>query len=307
VAMGFKYLFIPASTNDEIQELEYASDVLQLEKDTFRTFVEKYFASARQDVDRAVLMEQLKERTGVDIKEKQEKGEMSDEALDRLLTATSVEIFPVLLPTKESGFEAISVYCDDKGVAKGLEENVRMSGLVQAAGYPGQTFKGDCFVGRVYDDNEEEWRRMDFTMKDCNTDAPWVAATKKQRSNRSSSDMTNLASKIGANNPAHINPGMLADSAPKGETAEYSWKQNDEEVEVTFKKEGLQKGDKKLVKVSFSSKRLKVEVKGEVIIDSALEGATTPDENTWTLSDGVLQVTLSKANEGESWNSLLKS
>jgi len=307
-AMGFKYLFIPASTNDEIKELEYASDVLELEKDTFREFVEKYFSSAGQDVDRAVLMDQLKERTGVDIKEKQEKGEMSSAALDRLLTATSVEIFPVLLPTKDSGFEAISVYCDDKGVSKGLEENTRVSGLVQAAGYPGQTFKGDCFVGRVYDDNEEEWRRMDFTLKDCNTDAPWIVKTKKQRSNRSSSDMTNMASKLGANNPAHINPSTLADAALKGgETAEYSWKQNDEEVEVTFKKEGLQKGDKKNVKVAFSSKRLKVEIKGEVIIDSALDGATTPDENTWTLSDGVLQVTLSKAEEGETWTELLKS
>ncbi|CAK9018133.1 unnamed protein product [Durusdinium trenchii] len=91
---------------------------------------------------------------------------------------------------------------------------------------------------------------------------------------------------------------MLADSAPKGETADYSWKQSEDEVEVTFKKEGLQKGDKKYVKVAFGRKRLRVEVKDQVIIDSSLAGNTTADECTWTLSDGVLQVTLAKADEG---------
>ena len=51
----------------------------------------------------------------------------------------------------------------------------------EACGYPGQTFRGDCFVGRVFDDTqapsenvwllgkssevEDEWRRMDFTLK----------------------------------------------------------------------------------------------------------------------------------------------
>eukprot|EP00440_Ansanella_granifera_P065397 gb/GFBE01070928.1/.p1 GENE.gb/GFBE01070928.1/~~gb/GFBE01070928.1/.p1 ORF type:complete len:305 (+),score=84.59 gb/GFBE01070928.1/:1-915(+) len=304
--MGFKYVFVPANASDEMKELEYECDINDLQKDTFREFCEKYFSSASQDIDREVLMGQLKEKTGVDIKDKAEKGEMSAETLDRLLTATSVEIFPVQLPTKDTGFHGVSVYCDDKGVAKSLEENMRVSGLVQACGYPGQIFKGDCFIGRVFDDNEDEWRRMDFTFQDLSADAAWVQSTKKQRSNRSSSDMASLAGKMGVNNPAHINPSMLADATPKGETADYSWKQSEDEVEVTLKKEGLQKGDKKLVKVVFSRQRLKVEVKGEVVIDSALAGTTNADECTWTLSDGVVQLTLAKANE-ETWPELLKA
>jgi len=304
--MGFKYLFIPASPNDEIKEFEYECNIESLEDDTFREFVEKYFSGVSQNLDRDILMKQLQERTGIDIKEKTEKGEMAPEALERLMTATSVEIFPVLLPTKQSNFEGISVYLDDKGVAKGLEENVRVSGLVQACGYPGQTFRGDVFIGRVFDDNEEIWRRADFTMSDCNSEAPWVSTTKLQRAKKSSSDMSNMAAKMGVNNPAHINPNMLPDSKPEGDTAEYGWKQTDDEVEVTFKKEGLQKGDKKLVKVQFSRQRLKVEVMGELLIDSALALPTNTDENTWTLSDGVLQVTLSKAEE-ETWPALLKS
>lgn len=304
--MGFKYILIPASSNDAMQELEYEEDVLDLMNDTFRSFVEKYFTNLGQSVDRDVLLKQLQERTGVDLQEKAAKGEMAQEALEKLMGSTSVEIFPVMLPTVATKFEAVSVYVDDKGVAKELEENTRVSGLVQACGYPAQTFRGDCFVGRVFDDTEDEWRRIDFTLKDCSSEAAWVLTTKKQRENRSVGDLSSLAGKIGVNSPAHITPGMLQDVAPTGENDKYKWRQAEDEVEVTFKTEGLTSADKKLVKVVFARQHLKVEAKGDVLIDSDLYGPTHADESTWTLSDGVLQVTLSKAGE-ESWPSLLKA
>ncbi|CAJ1394501.1 unnamed protein product [Effrenium voratum] len=302
--MGFKYVFIPASASDDMQELEYESDITSLEEDTFRTFVEKFFSAAGQSVDRSMLLQQLKERTGVDIQEKADKGEMPEDMLEKLLSSNSVEIFPVQLPTKDTSFHGVSVYLDDKGVAKNLEDNFRVSGLVQACGYPGQTFKGDVFLGRIFDDTEDEWRRLDFTLKDCCTDASWVEVTKMQRANRKQGDLQNMANSIGMNNPARIEPSMMQDAAPEGETADYSWKQSEDEVEVTFKKDDLQKGDKRYVKVAFGRKRLKVEVKDQVIIDSPLAGNTTADECTWTLSDGVLQVTLAKA-DGETWPHLL--
>jgi len=304
--MPFKYVLVPASPNDPIQELEYPEDIDVLEKDTFRTYVEQYFSNLGGSVDREVLLEQLKERTGTDLKEQLASGKMDEGAMERLMCATSVEIFPVMVPTKDTGFEAISIYLDDKGVSKNLEENVRMSGIVQAAGYPGQTFKGDCFVGRVFDDTEDVWKRTSFSMKDCTSDAEWVQKCKKQRSNRSSGDMKDLANKIGMQkNAANINPGMLQDAAPKGETEKYLWTQAEDEVEVTFKKDGLMKGDKKAVKVVFLKSHLRVEAKGETLIDADLGGPTRPDESTWTLSDGVLQVMLAKAND-ETWDSLVK-
>merc|ERR1719414_927769 len=207
---------------------------------------------------------------------------------------------------KETGFHAISVYCDDKGVAKNLDENPRASGLVQAAGYPGQTFRGDVFVGRVFDDTQDEWRRTDFTLKDCSTDAAWVAACKAQRSNRRSGDLASFANQVGAKNPAQITPSMLQDSKPKGETDAFRWQQSEDEVEITFKKEGIQKGDKKLVKVVFARQRLKVTVKDEVLFDAALSEQTHPDESTWTLSDGVLQVNLAKVDT-DTWPELTKA
>lgn len=303
--MGFKYVLIPASATDEMQELDYAEDVLDLEKDTFRGFTEKYFQGLGGSVDRDILLKCLKEKTGMDLAEKQAKGEMDSMALDKLLSSTSCEIFPIMLPTKAVDFEGVSAYCDDKGVAKELPDNPRANGLARACGFPGQSFRGDIFISRIFDDNEDEWRRVDFTLKDCSSEAAWVNKTKGQRSNKSSGDIKRLADQVGATNPAHINPSTMDEGPPKGETAQYAWRQTEDEVEVTFKKDGLQKGDKKLVKVTFSRQKLKVEVKGEVLIDAQLCQATQPDEATWTLSDSVLQVTLSKA-EAESWPQLLK-
>lgn len=308
--MGFKYVYVPADSSEKMEELEYAEAIETLEGDSFRPFIEKYYAGQGQSVDRSVLLKQLQDRTGVNLAEKSEKGEMSQDALERILSSTSVEIFPVQLPTKGSEFLSVSVYLDDKGVSKDLPINSRVSGIVQACGYPGQTFRGDCFLGRVFDDNEEEWRRIDFTLKDCSTDAAWVASTKAQRSNRSSSDMSSMANKMGmggagGNQMAHINPSTMPEQESKGETEQYRWREAGDDIEVTFKKEGISKGDKAAVKVSFGRQKLKVELKGEVLLDGALYGTTHPDESTWTLSDGVLQVTLSKASES-SWPSLLK-
>jgi len=303
--MGFKYVLVPATNHDPMQELDYGEDIEDLTKDTFREFVEKYFAAKLETVDRDVLLAQLQERTGVDLKEKTASGAIGQQQLDSLLQSTSVEIFPVMLPTKETEFEAISVYCDDKGVAKELDVNSRVSGIVQACGYIGQTFRGDCFIGRVFDDTEDVWKRTDFTLKDCSTDAEWVARTRKQREKRKVGDMEALASQIGAKNPARVIPDMMAD-APKGETDKYLWRQEGEDIEITFKKEGLGKADAKNVKVAFGRQHLKVEAKGEVLIDSPLCGITVPDEGTWTLSDGVLEVHLAKQSE-EVWDTLVKS
>lgn len=302
--MPFKYVLVPASANEVMQELVFETDIEDLAKDIFREHVEKYFSALGGIADKSVLLKQLQDRTGVNLQDKADTGEMTGMALDKLLHSTSVEIFPVMLPTEGTKFISISVYLDDKGVAKDLEENPRISGMVQACGYPGQTFRGDCFVGRVYDDNHDEWRRVDFPLSDCTSDADWIACCKQQRSKRSNGDMQSLSEKVGVKNPAHITPAMLQEKN-EGETTDYKWRQVDDEVEITFKKDGLGKGDVKLVKVAFSRQKLKVEAKNEVLVDAALYGSVVPDDCTWTLSDGILQVTLIKVDDSGNWPKLL--
>lgn len=102
-----------------------------------------------------------------------------------------------------------------------------------------------------------------------------------------------------------VSPGMIEDEAPKGETDMFHWKQLDDEIELTFKKDGLKKGQKKVVKVQFQKNHLRVEALGDVLIDADLFAPIYPDESTWTLSDGILQVTLAKATDDE-WEKATK-
>ena len=54
-----------------------------------------------------------------------------------LLSQQLVDIFPVTVPRREQGYLAVSLYCDDKGVAKGAERNRRAEGLISAVGHSG--------------------------------------------------------------------------------------------------------------------------------------------------------------------------
>lgn len=304
--MPFKYVLVPASPNEEMKEMTFEKPV-SLEKDEFRTSCENYFASAGATVDKGMLLAQLNERTGKKLEQ-----EMDADMLDKVMGVASVEIFPIMLPTKAFGFHCVSAYCDDKGVSKDLEINVRVSGLVQACGYPGQQFRGDVFLGRVFDD-EDAWERVDFTMADCNSDADWVQLTKNQRSKKNVNDMNTAAEKFGLdkNNTAKLTPDTMdMDMKPAGETEAYTWRQTGEDVEITFKKEGLTKADAKQVKVEIKKQKIKVDVKGEILLQGNFPHATDPDCSTWTLSDGILQVTLAKSDDNgppETWDSLIKA
>lgn len=92
---------------------------------------------------------------------------------------------------------------------------------------------------------------------------------------------------------------------PSGETEAYTWTQTDDEVEIVFKNEGLQKSDKKLVNLIFHRMTIKVDVKGETLLQGNFSHAIDPHSSTWTLADGALQVIMPKEKEGETWERLL--
>lgn len=328
MAAGFSYVSIPADPHEPMKELRFEGTVT-LEKDEFVASLKRFFAAQDKEVDKEILLKSMSQHTGRDLKN--EEG-LDPAFLERCMHETSIDIFPVMLPMPQFGNEGVSLYCDDKGVAKELPLNPRAMGLVKACGYEGQQFRGDIFLGRMFDDGDEEWRRIDFTVADCSSDAPWVALTQKQRSGKKASDVHSLGSSLGklggggagvggGGGPQVVAPGMFGaggggDEDGPVETESYSWRQTGDEVEITFKSppegepEGngrvvLRKEDKKLVKVSFSRGAIKVVAKGETLLDAPLCQPCQPDECTWTLSDGVLQLTVAKASDGQ-WKSLLK-
>ena len=48
-------------------------------------------------------------------------------------------------------------------------------------GYKTQVFLGDGFIGRVHDSEEDDiWKRIDFTMKEVSSDASWMKLATEQ-------------------------------------------------------------------------------------------------------------------------------
>ena len=304
----FAYIRIPADTTIPIEECRF--DKVELSEDNFIMHIKAYFAlaSPESNVDRSILLKQLSEHAKQDISKT-----VDEKTLDQIMSMTSVDIMTVSLPIAENGFVGVSMYCDDKGRSKNLPVNDRATGLVMACGLVGQQLFGDVFISRMFDDGENHWFRMDFTMKDVSSTADWVRRTADQMSRKL---QTGPASLSGLANQFFANSGNAGESAqildnvtgPKtsGTTDTYKWYQTDDEVEITIPLADC--SDKRQISVQMKQNHVTIIASGVTIIDNSLGDNIVVDESTWTFSqkDKILQVSLSKKSPRRMWSDLLK-
>lgn len=168
-------------------------------------------------------------------------------------------------------------------------------------------------------DDQEDWSRINFSTKECSSDAKWVKQCNAQRQNKASqsevdgfkaSMMKDAAaggvdSNIAAQHQAQAELRKQYDKAPAvGDTEKYSWiDESSEEVEVKFKcAEAFAKKD---VSVRFMKDKMTVKVKDDVLFDEKLYRAIEASECSWSIVDKTLVVTLSKKDETV-WSALVK-
>jgi HSP20 family molecular chaperone IbpA len=282
---------------------------VSLEDDMFIKMIKKYYAIASPEcnVDRELLIKQLSEHSKQDISQT-----VDPETLNRLLSLTSVDIMTVSLPTPDNGYVGVSIYCDDKGKSKNLPLNERATSLAIECGIVNQLFNGDVFISRMFDDGEDHWFRMNFGMSDVSSSAQWVKKSAAQMASKLGSgprSLSGLADQFFAKQPG----GSLAPTivppedqpSLKGETESYKWYQTDDEVDITIRVPDCK--NKKEISVSFKPRHVKATVLGTVFLDAELADSIVVDESTWTFSDDLLQITLSKKNTDKMWKSLLAS
>lgn len=289
----FTYVFIPAAASGSMEEMTSAE--VTLENDTFIAGLKQWFANRTSsgDVDKEMLKKQMEHHAKQELK-------LDDETMNKILEHTSCDIFPIQVPSKDTGFHCVSLYCDDKGISKGLEPNERATGLVRACGYHDQTIRGDCFISRIFDD-EDAWFRCDFKLADMGSDQAWVVRTKETRA-RSGGNLASLSSMTAnmAPNAQVVTPGMgMEPSDMEVDEEKFKWRQTGEDVEITAPlPDGTVKGD---LKVQFAGKACKIFVKGDLFFGGTLGGPVEADECTWTLQKGVdgtaIQITLPKLND----------
>lgn len=106
----------------------------------------------------------------------------------------------------------------------------------------------------------------------------------------------------GGGPPLGLPPGAGPTVPQKGgETEEYSWRQDTDEVEVSVHVPDT--AVKSEIKVQFQQKAIKVHHCGKCLVEGQLASPCCPEGCTWTLSKGHVVVTLEKANP-RPWPSL---
>jgi hypothetical protein len=326
--MSFRYVLLPADESKEIVELT-GSKSGGLENDSLRKEAERRFSAGFIDrsAQRAALVSQLQEK-GIDARKVDELLEQS--CGDGGMTG-AVEIITLAIPSAQSGFRTVSMYCDGNISFKqqGRVPNTRATQLARACGHKDLVVMGDCFIGRALDDESREWERMDFSPAEVSVEASWVKDTAASNAgkNMKSFSTSGALSALHQQRDAQQKPQAAAAPVTASEFAEstqYVWSQGEDEVEVRMR---LPAGVlTKHLAVQISADRLYVGRKGAGGQGAHLEGTdlrlcaedgtgkgaklggpVNAGESTWSVADEregrVLSVTLAKAG-ARTWKGL---
>ena len=76
--------------------------------------------------------------------------------------------------------EAVMMYVRDLGASMQLPLNERATAICVEAGLPGETIRGDAVIARYYDDNRDDFRRLDFHESELRSDAAWMKLAKQR-------------------------------------------------------------------------------------------------------------------------------
>lgn len=295
----FSYVYVPADVSQPIEERTHTGPS-ELGQCTFIECLKGHFAK-NATVDTA----KFKETMAASHAEAAKHLEKADEdTIQKLAQMTTVDIFTALLGKADNQFEQVSIYVDDKGVSKNLPINMRVTSLMNTAGYLQNQFLGDAFIARVRDDQNDIWQREDFKVEEMRSDAAWIAKVQHQQKNKPSQSQVDDFKKLAGMNVATQQQVAQKPERPSGSTESFSWRDvDDEEFEIKFTK---MVGSKKDVKVKFARNSLQVELLGEIVLSGKLFAPVEVDECTWTLSSsGNLEITLMKS-DGSTWTELLK-
>ena len=311
---NFQCVFIPAENTSPMVVKEFSKSG-GLTDDALRKAAEAYFARDANRIDREAEQRVVGDalvKQGID---PSKVGELLGEGSPLAGLSAKVEIIAVTCATETNGFLAVSMYCDGhSGLKPDCKSNARATTLAKACGHA-IDIRGDCFIGRAFDDEREEWERRDFLITDMNIDAPWVqlAIAANAGKNLSGHTSSGIQQKLLGSDSSGVNNGDK-------EEGYLSFTESSDEIEVRFAlPSGCSAGQ---LNVVIGGSKLKVQLKnGEklALIFPALQeesgadlsGTVIKDESTWAVAQEgdqrVLTVTLAKVEGSTIWKELLKS
>jgi len=173
----FTVVYIPEDVTKPIEErtIEYTEDnkipcLIDNLREHFRAIKPKD-ADKSQQIYADQVMSHAKAKG---LKLPEEKSDM----MAKLADVQMVDTVAVQLNHPDVDNIGVSVYCDDRAIAKGAEMNERATQFCMSAGW-NQGVLGDAFIGRFKDDNMDQFERMDFKISDLDSSAAWIKGARE--------------------------------------------------------------------------------------------------------------------------------
>lgn len=175
----FKYVYIPADHTEGIEERVFecpaSEDVMG-----FINMCKAHFT--RTSAPRSTEQQQQWQKAFKASMGDKAAG-VSDDMINMLAGQQLVEPIALLANSPETGFVGVYMYCDDQATLKHLPTNMRATQIAAEAGQALQV-SGDVFIGRYFD-NEEDFKRLDFTASELSSSAGWIKDARTQIMRRS--------------------------------------------------------------------------------------------------------------------------
>jgi len=244
------------------------------------------------------LRKQLEQRMG--------SGNVTDDMLSHMAQTQMVQPVALMPGGPHNDFTHTNMYVDDGGQLKNLPPNQRASELCIHAGTPHQV-NGDAFLGRIADDGNERYERLDFRLNEVASDAPRILQAKafhSQTDGPSRQRAQELKQQVGAITPEANAPAAPTPMAPAElptALGAYEWSQDEEEVTVeVLVPAGTKSKD---INVVFKPGHIRIQVvtlpvEQQCVLDSDIGGKIDCEECSWGLCDAKggrqLTVTLVK-------------
>jgi hypothetical protein len=288
-----QFVHVPHGDGQPLQTLWLPASSIS-SGDSLPHYVQPYFAD-RRVIDTSLLNEQAtKQFAGGDLKTLAETN-LSSAAMTAAAAQGSVETFCLVHPADTNHYTGVYLYLDEVGLLKKLPHNQRASSIAQACGYhPAPHFYGDVFIGRVT--TKPILNNVDFVVGvDTDRGAEWMQRAVSENVAWQQS-LNQVTGRTNETQPAHMGTdGTVATES------NFTWTQDEEEIEIIIAIFEASSIKKAALKVSFGARTIKVLYEGKNHLAVTLYGSIDVDGCTWTIDGKNLVITCEKSNGGEIW------
>lgn len=283
--MSITVVRVPANDSEALEEMSVGV-IPSRGGDQLLVKLRRHFSGTRHDINTDKLKESAARQFGsADV-------EISPSSLQRVSELGCVECFTLDSPSDANGLQGVHVYLDEAGQLKGLAPNKRASALAKLCGFESVPFVGDVFLGRTMV-TRDGLANASFPLRDVDSSAAWLANGVAAR-NYELGAARGAIEMVGGGEEAH--------RGGKDASRGLVWTETDEGVEVQLTFPAGAAYTSKQLNVKIASRAVTVTLKagggGEPLLSLRLKGAVSPDDSTWTVAGGVLEVTLEKTPSG---------